>query len=241
MYYYSGTFAGTDLTIGFRHPGSAGHYGNTLKKTLPSEGTILMPDTEVVAWMRQWKVRDRAYAEYVISCGYVCDRLMRSDRFVFHGATFLWRGAAYVFTAPSGTGKTTQLRLWRSLFPDEVSILNGDKPIFEITGSGRVLVHPSPWKGKEGYGRDDLVVPLGGIILLRQAPYNRIRRMGPAGAARKLFGRIYSAFQTEEEVLLAAGLIERLLEAAPVWLLENKGDAGSARLTYAALMEQEDG
>ena len=237
MYPYAGNFAGIELTFLFHRAETARHYGDFLKPAESGEG-IVIPENDVADWMRRWGISDTSYGEYVISCNYACDELMKHGRMVFHGASFLWKGFAWLLSAPSGTGKTTQLRLWKKLFPDEFEIMNGDKPILEIKDSGEIIVHPSPWKGKENYGRDDLCAPLGGIIFLRQAKENTIRRMAPAESARKLFGRIYSTFNTEEEVLSAGRLLEAVLNAVPVWILDNKGDEASALLTRRTLSEE---
>lgn len=237
MYGYSGVFSGATLTFSFRYPDTAVYYGGALKASGECEAIVIPPE-DVSTWMNQWKGCDPSYAEYVISCNYACDALMRQDRVVFHGASFLWNDSAWLFSAPSGTGKTTQLRLWEKLFPGQMEILNGDKPVLELRPDGKVMVHPSPWKGKENYGRDDIVAPLGGIILLTQAKENRIRRMAPAEAARSLFGRIYSTFNTEAEVLLSADILDRILTSVPVWLLENKGDEASALLTHETLLKE---
>ena len=241
MFYYSGLFADIELAFSFKYPGTAFHYGDSLKVSFLCDDAIVIPEEDVTDWMERWNVNDPAYSEYVISCSCACGRLMRYRRVVFHGASFLWRDKAYLFSAPSGTGKTTQVKLWEALFPDEVKLLNGDKPILAVSETKSVTVHPSPWKGKEGYGRDDICAPLGGIILLRQAGYNNIFRMEPAEAARNLFGRICSSFDAEEDVLNAAGILESIVTAAPVWLLMNKGDERSARMTHQFLLDKEGG
>ena len=114
----------------------------------------------------------------------VSDALLPYGRILFHGAAILWRGRVWVFTANSGTGKTTQYMLWKLCFGSEVKILNGDKPLLEFREGG-ILVHPSPWRGKEGLGSLD-AAPLGGIILLEQSEENRMRRLLPAEAAGPL-------------------------------------------------------
>ena len=240
MYPYSGIFAGIRLTFLFRHAETARYYGDALKKAEASEG-IVIPEKDVADWLRQWNLSDASYGEYVISCNYACDALMCYDRMVFHGAAFLWNGFAWLLSAPSGVGKTTQLKLWQKMFPDEMAVLNGDKPILELREPGEILVHPSPWKGKENYGRDDLIAPLGGIIFLRQAPLNIMRRMSASEAAGKLFGRVYSTFNTEEEVLNAGRLLDQILKEIPLWVLDNKGDDASALLTRETLLQERNG
>ena len=236
MYCYTGLFAGVRLNFLFRHPDTAKYYKDYIKEDLPREDFLLTPENDVSGWMDLWKAEDPAYAEYVISCSYACDRLMKEGRVVFHGAAVLLEDRVFLFTGPSGVGKTTQVRWWQALYSTQ--ILNGDKPIFEVGDSGEVLVHPSPWKGKEDYGRDDITAPLGGIIVLRQAPENRIERLEPADAAKELFCRIYSTFNTEQEVLDAARILEKILSKTPVWLLRNRGDEASTRMTWETLQKE---
>jgi len=110
------------------------------------------------------------------SSGYFIFQIFTPIAFYFHGAVFSWHGRAFMFTAKSGTGKSTQLKNWLQLYGDEINIINGDKPILAIRDD-QVLVYPSPWKGKEGWGQDDVMLPLAGIIFLEQDRINEIRKM----------------------------------------------------------------
>lgn len=51
---------------------------------------------------------------------------------LMHGAVVEFSGRAYMFTAPSGTGKSTHVRLWRKHLGDAVRIINGDKPLVAV-------------------------------------------------------------------------------------------------------------
>lgn len=98
--------------------------------------------------------------------------LQNHEGMYIHGAAVLYKGKAYLFTAPSGTGKSTHVRLWKQLFGDQVRIINGDKPFIRRV-NGRILVYGSPWRGKEGWG-ENCSAPLGGIFLLRRGAQDRI-------------------------------------------------------------------
>ena len=76
----------------------------------------------------------------------IAEQLPRFDRFVFHGAAIEYDGSAYLFTAPSGTGKTTHINLWRKYLGDKVDIINGDKPIIKVNETA--TVYGTPWAGK---------------------------------------------------------------------------------------------
>lgn len=53
------------------------------------------------------------YLEFLCVQEQLAAQLPAFDRFLLHGAAVAYGGAAYLFTAPSGTGKSTHIRLWR--------------------------------------------------------------------------------------------------------------------------------
>ena len=55
--------------------------------------------------------------------------------FLMHAAVVEVDGIAYVFTAPSGTGKSTHVQLWLDHFGPRARVLNGDKPLFRFEGN----------------------------------------------------------------------------------------------------------
>ena len=96
---------------------------------------------------------------------------LENDRILFfHGSVVATQYSAYMFTAPSGTGKTTHSRLWTKNVPNAY-ILNGDKP-FVSTGD-KITAWGSPWCGSEGYNRNE-GVELKAICFLERGEKNRM-------------------------------------------------------------------
>lgn len=168
----------------------------------------------------------------------VSDALLPFGRCLFHGVAFIWRGKAWLFSAPSGTGKSTQYVLWKIRYGDEIRMLNGDKPVLEFSDNG-VTVHPSPWTGKESMGRMESA-PLGGIIFLRQAGENRIDLLPAGQAVAPIFGQFIYSAGTEEQIHAVCRMEEQMLRSVPVWLLSNLGDTASAELTHDTLAAYEE-
>ena len=164
-------------------------------------------------------------------------RLLARRRAVFHGAAFCWRDLAWILTAPSGTGKTTQLVHWIHTQGRDVRTINGDKPILDCSSEGSVYVCSSPWRGKERYGHPHMRVELGGIIFLRQGSTNTIRRMEAEEAVPLLFAEFISSRESAEEIRQQADLLDRVMRTVPVWELVNVGDEESALLTQKAIGE----
>ena len=174
-----------------------------------------------------------AYVEYMELCSRVSDALLPYARVVFHGVAFLWHGRAWIFTAPSGTGKTTQYIRWKQRYGDEIGMMNGDKPILEFRDR-EIWVHPSPWMGKESMGRQ-VSAPLGGIVLLEQSGENRLCRLTPQAAAGELFVQFLFSRATAEDVQMVSRMEEQLLTQVPVWRFLNRGDDFSAQICHDGL------
>ena len=73
-----------------------------------------------------------AYLEFLCIHDSLAAQLPAHHRFLMHGAAIAFDGAAYLFTAPSGTGKTTHVRLWRQYLGSRVTVVNGDKPFLSL-------------------------------------------------------------------------------------------------------------
>jgi len=81
----------------------------------------------------------------------IAQELTAEQVLLFHGALISVDGGGILFTAPSGTGKTTHIGLWKQVYGDRVTIINGDKPLLKMTREG-VFGYGTPWQGKENYG-----------------------------------------------------------------------------------------
>ncbi|MDD3410901.1 MAG: hypothetical protein PHY12_08855 [Eubacteriales bacterium] len=157
--------------------------------------------------------------------------LLSHDGSYLHGCAVEMDGAGYVFTADSGTGKSTHCALWKQRFGRErVHVLNDDKPFVRIAADGTARVCGSPWCGKVPVNQS-AEAPLAGICLLRQAERNSIRRLPPAEAGPQLLRQIYLP-DTEERMDEALALLERLMQAVPIWELACNISEEAAQLSY---------
>lgn len=101
--------------------------------------------------------------------------LIKENVILLHGVLIRMNGKGYIFTAPSGTGKSTHARLWCAVFGDIVKIINGDKPLLKLSSDG-VYAYGSPWKGKEKIGLNESV-KLFGICYLQRGNINQIEHI----------------------------------------------------------------
>ena len=106
----------------------------------------------------------------------LCDFLLeKKDIILFHSSAIMVDDRAYLFTAPSGTGKSTHTRLYKEYFGERFAYINDDKPFISIENDS-VVVYGNPWTGKHGLG-NNISAKVNGICKLAQAKQNTIRKM----------------------------------------------------------------
>jgi len=114
-----------------------------------------------------------AYLETIAVQRKIVQHLFEYDTLLFHGSVVAMDGSAYLFTAKSGTGKSTHTRLWRQVYGSRAVMVNDDKPFLRLTSS-EVLAYGSPWNGKHRLSTNTCV-PLKAICILERGSENRIR------------------------------------------------------------------
>ena len=160
-------------------------------------------------------------------------QLLGYDGFYLHASAVALDGKAYLFSGPSGMGKSTHTRLWQQVFGDRAIVFNDDKPALRYR-NGQWYAYGTPWCGKDGINVN-LRLPLAGICFLQQAGENRIRRLPVIQAlSRFLTQTIYKELDAREMGLLMASA-DRLLREIPVFELENRPEPAAVRLAYAAM------
>lgn len=229
--------AGIPLRIGFRLPETAKYYSRFLLQEDCPEYDIAITEEDIDTYPEQCADGVlHPYDEHYMLIARASQFLLKRHRVLIHGVAFVWKGKAWLITAPSGTGKTTQLRHWQHLWNDQIALISGDKPVLEMKQDGRIWLYPSPWTGKEG-DIGEASGELAGIVLLQQSGYNDIYRMKPRDAALKLFLQFLILGETGTEFQAVGEIESFLLRNIPIWCLENTGDEASAVLTYQTLLQ----
>lgn len=118
---------------------------------------------------------EMAWMEMLVAAFY--SRLTAFGGLLMHASAVKYRDRAVVFTAASGTGKTTQAELWKTYVKAE--ILNGDKVFLrKDSHTGRIHAWGSPWCGSSPYAVNDCA-ETAAIVVLAQGKKNEIRRLDP--------------------------------------------------------------
>ncbi len=167
----------------------------------PSAFTIAPTAADVAYERQEWEkcVADGAAESAAVSDGALetlavhralAEHCTRDGYLLFHGSAIAVDGETYLFTAPSGTGKSTHTRLWRERFGDRAEMVNDDKPFLKITDSG-VTVFGSPWNGKHRLG-GNIARPLKAVILLERDTTDHIEPIDAREAFPVLYRQSYS-------------------------------------------------
>ncbi len=164
----------------------------------------------------------RAFAEHLVNL----------DTLLLHGSCVAVDGKAYLFTARSGTGKSTHTRLWRESFGDRAVMINDDKPFLRLTAKG-VLACGSPWSGKHGLD-SNVELPLAGICILERGTQNRILPITAEEAIPMLLHQAYRPLSSQKAARSEA-LVDMLSQTVPLWKMECTKDVDAAHIAHGAM------
>lgn len=118
------------------------------------------------------QIYSRKYFETLALYRKIAEEMIGYNTLLFHGSAVAVDNKAYLFTAKSGTGKSTHTKLWRKYFGERAVMVNDDKPLIKITDN-EVYVCGTPWNGKHGLG-SNIIVPLKAICILSRDNVNHI-------------------------------------------------------------------
>ena len=136
-----------------------------------------------------------AYLETLAVYRKIAEWMPMQDTVLFHGSVIAVDGKAYLFTAKSGTGKSTHTRLWREYFGNRAVMINDDKPLVKIT-QDRVYAYGTPWDGKHRLSTNTHA-PLAGICIFRRGRENVIRQITAHEAYPMLMQQSYRPMDTK--------------------------------------------
>lgn len=175
------------------------------------------------------------YIETLAVCRRISERMPSFGRFLMHGSAIAADGNGYIFTAPSGTGKSTHARLWREMLGDRAVMVNDDKPFVGVGEEG-VTVYGSPWNGKHRLG-SNISVPLKAVCILGRAAGNSIEATGISEALPVLIQQIY---RPDDPLMLAETLTltDRLASSVKLFRLRCNMDPEAARVSFEMMTKE---
>jgi hypothetical protein len=177
-----------------------------------------------------------AYLEVEAVNRKIAEKLVDFNIQLFHGSAIAVDGQCYIFTAKSGTGKSTHTRLWRELLGDRALMVNDDKPLLQVTDHG-VIVHGTPWNGKHNLG-SNVSVPLKAICILERDETNHISQITAKEALPMLLQQCYRS-SDPEKLLKTLSLVDDLLHQVELYRLGCNMEPEAALVAYRGMNKGE--
>lgn len=159
--------------------------------------------------------------------------LLNFGGLILHSSVVNWQGNGILFSAPSGTGKSTQADLWEK-YKGSCTI-NGDRAGIR-KANGVWNAYGLPFAGTSGIYRNELV-PIKAIVLLKQAPVNSITPVTTMEAFRKLMPECSARRWNPDFMDRLIGILSALVQAVPVYLLECRPDEEAVQVLYDTIMK----
>ena len=160
---------------------------------------------------------DNVYEQEYILTSILFSSMMATKGIIsLHASAISYNNDAILFSASSGTGKSTHAMLWKK-YKDNVLIVNDDKAlirsqnnVFEFVGC--------PWSGKTPQ-TENIIVPLKAICFISQGKENKVRSLSNQ---EKLLFVLQNVFRPLDEKIInnVLSTISILIEKIPMYHLE---------------------
>ena len=142
--------------------------------------------------------------------------ISRNNSVVLHASMIMKDGEMILFTAPCGTGKSTQADLWKTYADAE--IINGDKALITLK-DGVVIAGGLPFSGSSDIC-ENKSAPLKAIVCLGQAKENRLRKMNKAEAFVSLMQGNYRSGMRALATQITIDVLEKICNSIPFYKFE---------------------
>lgn len=194
-----------------------------------SERTEISEGRKVIEWKN-------GYLEELAVYRKIAEKMPEYGVFLMHGSVIAVDGIGYMFTAKSGTGKSTHTRLWREFLGDRAVMVNDDKPLVKVSESG-VTVYGTPYNGKHRLG-NNISVPLECICILERSAENHIIQIDRSQAYNML---LQQSYRPSDISMLSKTieLIDKMADRVRFYRLGCNMDISAAELSFRTMSSQQ--
>lgn len=190
------------------------------------EGTVSNAPTDAYIRIERQGKHSRVEAVSRFLAGYITAKLvlnaMEAEHMIalrqgviLHAAYIRWNEEAILFTAPSGTGKSTQAELWGRLRGAE--LVNGDR-VAVMTGSDKIMACGIPFCGSSGVN-ENVTVPVRAVVYLSQGKNTEIHRLSGVQAFRRVWEGCSVNVWNREDMAICTQTVMEIVSRVPVFHL----------------------
>ena len=178
-----------------------------------------------------------AYLETLAVYRQIAEHLLMYGILLFHGSVIAVDGSGYLFTAKSGTGKSTHTRLWREYFGERATMINDDKPLLKVTEDG-VYAYGTPWNGKHRLSTNTSA-PLEAICILTRANENYIEEISPKEAYQMLLQQTYRS-RDNSGMIQTLQLIDEIMKKVKFYRLGCNREIEAAKVAFEGMIKKKE-
>ena len=180
----------------------------------------------------------RINAELVAMLRRFCAWALDKKTFFLHSALIEVNGAGVAFAAPSGTGKTTHMRLWEKLLGEKMRIINGDKPIVRFFDDTKYPVgYGTPWCGKERYGINGKT-EIKHFCFIERSETNSCEKVDPSQVLDLFFKQVILPRNNPNAISKTLNLANMFLNNVTVWKIKCNMDISAAEVAYNTIFKE---
>lgn len=161
----------------------------------------------------------------------VSDSLIEYDVLMLHGSALAIDGKGIVFSAKSGTGKSTHTKLWREAFGSRVQMINDDKPMIRVDEK---KIYGTPWNGKHRLS-NNVSVPVNAVIKLERSAKNHVLPLTVKDSLELLMKQTYVSDKQSKNALIM-NLYIKLVATVPFYRLGCNMNPEAAQVAYKGLI-----
>ena len=219
-------------------------YGDGETQTICVGDGLQMPEATYLQIRRQGNhsnvqvmrraVPDWIRSKLVLNSMELEHHLAQRRGFLLHASFIKWKNSAILFTAPSGTGKSTQAELWRNLRGAE--IINGDRCAVTVEKEA-ITAWGVPFCGTSGIFRNTSA-PLAAIVYLSQAPESSVNKLTGFRAFRCIWEGCSVNVWNKADVAHCTGAVEETVQRIPILHLSCTPDETAVRVLEECLRRE---
>lgn len=167
----------------------------------------------------------------------IVEKMLDYGAFLFHGSAISVDGEGYLFTAKSGTGKSTHTRIWCRLLKERCTIVNDDKPLLLVTENA-VMLCGTPWDGKHRRSTN-IMVPLKGLAILERGQTNEIKPVDPSEALPLLLQQSYRP-ANQAALMKTLKLLEQVMNKVGLYRLKCTISPEAVKVAYRGMNRKDE-
>ena len=191
LLHFTISLAGLNIKVNTLSPGTYGYCINYISDLNP-DIDVEITESDVLREIKDGRFKpdeaNKQYLETIAVYRKIVENVIDYNIILMHGAVICVDNNAIMFSAPSGSGKTTHIKKWIQNAEDAY-VINGDKPLIKIT-EREAIACGTPWCGKERMGTNTMV-PLKSIVFMERSKINKIERITFAQAYPLLLQQLF--------------------------------------------------